>query len=94
MTACLAGEPRPWHIALSSYRDRSLAEPVLAALRRSGDIIVGDNQPYDLDPEMRLQHSVPCPAQGMQHLQAEFRQDEITEAAIPSSDGLSVSCGR
>jgi predicted N-formylglutamate amidohydrolase len=81
MTASLAGVPRPWQIALSSWRDRSLAEPVLAALRRPGDIVVGDNQPYDLDPNM--DYSIPFHAlrRGWPHLQVEFRQDEIADAA-------------
>ena len=50
MTASLAGSARPWQIAISSHEDRSLAEPMLEALRRPGDVVVGDNQPYDLDP--------------------------------------------
>jgi predicted N-formylglutamate amidohydrolase len=79
MTPSLAGIPRPWQISLSSHLDRSLAEPVLAALRRSGDVVVGDNQPYDLDPA--LDYSVPFHAlrRGLPHLQVEFRQDEIAD---------------
>jgi predicted N-formylglutamate amidohydrolase len=81
MAPCLAGELRPWQIALSSHKDRSLAEPVLHALRRSGDMIVGDNEPYDLDPDM--DYSVPFHAlrRGLPHVQVEFRQDEIADAA-------------
>lgn len=81
MTASLAGSPRPWQIALSSHLDRSLADPVLAALRLPGDVVVGDNQPYDLDPE--VDYSVPFHAlrRGLPHLQVEFRQDEIADAA-------------
>jgi predicted N-formylglutamate amidohydrolase len=81
MTESLAGVARPWQIALSSYRDRSLADPVLAALRAPGDIEVGDNEPYDLDPS--VDYSTPFHAlrRGLPHLQIEFRQDEI---ALPS----------
>ncbi len=81
MTPSLAGNPRPWQIALSSHLDRSLAGPVLAALRRPGDVVVGDNQPYDLDPA--VDYSIPFHAlrRGLAHLQVEFRQDEITTAA-------------
>jgi predicted N-formylglutamate amidohydrolase len=81
MTHCLAGKPRPWQIALSSHLDRSLAEPVIAALRRPGDVVVGDNQPYDLDPE--LDYSIPFHAlrRRLPHIQVEFRQDEIPDAA-------------
>jgi predicted N-formylglutamate amidohydrolase len=79
MTACLAGNARPWQIALSSYRDRSLVDPVLKALRAADDITVGDNQPYDLDPA--VDYSTPFHAirRNMAHLQVEFRQDEIAD---------------
>jgi len=81
MTASLAGKPRPWQIALSSYLDRSLVDPVLTALRRPGDVVVGDNQPYDLDPQVA--YSIPFHAlrRKLPHLQVEFRQDEIQYAA-------------
>src|ERR1700722_11916031 len=81
MTPRLAGAVRPWQIALSSHRDRSLVEPMLEALRRSGDITVGDNQPYDLDPE--VDYSIPYHAmrRNMPYLQVEFRQDEVAERA-------------
>lgn len=80
MTPTLRGVARPWQIALSSYVDRSLAEPVLAALRAPGDVVVGDNQPYDLDPA--VDYSVPYHAmrRGLPHVQVEFRQDEVADA--------------
>lgn len=80
MTPSLAGQPRPWQIAISSHLDRRLADPVLAALRRPGDVAVGDNQPYDLDPE--VDYSIPFHAlrRGLPHIQVEFRQDEIQDA--------------
>jgi predicted N-formylglutamate amidohydrolase len=81
MTACLGGNARPWQIALSSYTDRSLVEPMLEALRRPGDVTVGDNQPYALDPAVdystpyhAMRRNIPC-------LQVEFRQDEVADAA-------------
>jgi predicted N-formylglutamate amidohydrolase len=81
MTPNLAGVARPWQIALSSYRDRTLAEPMLAALRDPGDILVGDNEPYDLDPA--VDYSTPFHAlrRKLPHLQVEFRQDEIADPA-------------
>ena len=80
MTPMLGKEPRPWQIALSSYLDRRLTEIVLAALRQSGDVVVGDNQPYDLDP--KVDYSTPYHAlrRGLPHIQVEFRQDEIADA--------------
>jgi len=80
MAASLAGGPRPWQIALSSHLDRRLTDPVLAALRGLGDVVVGDNQPYDLDPA--VDYSTPFHAlrRKLPHLQVEFRQDEIPDA--------------
>jgi len=80
MTPSLAGQPRPWQIAISSHLDRRLADPVLAALRRPGDVAVGDNQPYNLDPN--VDYSIPFHAlrRGLLHIQVEFRQDEIQDA--------------
>jgi predicted N-formylglutamate amidohydrolase len=79
MTASLAGIARPWQIALSSYTDRSLVDPLLTALRRPGDVTVGDNQPYDLDPA--VDYSTPFHAlrRNLRHLQVEFRQDEVAD---------------
>jgi predicted N-formylglutamate amidohydrolase len=79
MTDCLAGRLRPWQIALSSHLDRSLADPILAALRKPGDIIVGDNEPYDLDPEVDYSTPFHAMRRGWPHIQVEFRQDEIAE---------------
>jgi predicted N-formylglutamate amidohydrolase len=82
MTDCLRGIPRPWQIALSSHVDRRLTDPVLASLRRIPGVVVGDNQPYDLDPN--CDYSTPFHAlrRGLLHLQVEFRQDEV---AVPAA---------
>ena len=79
MTDSLAGKPRPWQIALSSHLDRTLTDPVLEVLRKPGDVVVGDNEPYDLDPV--VDYSTPFHAlrRGLPHLQVEFRQDEVAD---------------
>ena len=81
MTPCLAGNSRPWQIAISSHRDRTQAQPMLDNLRSQGDITVGDNQPYDLDPS--VDYTIPFHAmrRNMPYLQVEFRQDEIADPA-------------
>jgi predicted N-formylglutamate amidohydrolase len=81
MTPCLAGNTRPWQIALSSHIDRSLVEPMLEALRRPGDVTVGDNQPYDLDPAVDYSTPFHAMRRNMPCLQVEFRQDEVAGAA-------------
>jgi predicted N-formylglutamate amidohydrolase len=77
MTPELGGVARPWQIALSSYTDRRLTDPVLAALRAFGDITVGDNEPYDIDPAIDFTTPFHAIRRGLLHLQVEFRQDEV-----------------
>jgi len=73
----MAGQFRPWHIGICWDSDRRIAGPVLEALQRVPDLVVGDNQPYNLD--LREDYSVPVHAmrRGLLHLQVEFRQDLV-----------------
>ena len=81
MAAAMGGTPRPWEIALSTHVDRRFAEPVLAALNRRGDIVVGDNQPYDLDPQVDFSIPFHAMRRDLPQLQVEFRQDLIAAGA-------------
>jgi predicted N-formylglutamate amidohydrolase len=84
MTDNLAGSPRPWPIAFSRHTnrtaDRTLAQPMIEILRRSG-VNVGDNEPYSMDPE--TDYSIPFHAlrRNLPYLQVEFRQDEVQDSA-------------
>ena len=75
------GRFRPWHIGVCWAEDRRLAGPVMAALARDPAIVVGDNQPYNLD--LREDYSVPVHAiaRGLPYLQVEIRQDLIAAPA-------------
>lgn len=75
------GRFRPWHIGVCWADDRRLAGPVMEALGRDPDIVVGDNQPYNLD--LREDYSVPVHAirRGLPHLQVEVRQDLVATPA-------------
>jgi len=77
----MAGQFRPWHIGICWETDRRIAGPVLEALGRVPEVIVGDNQPYNLD--LREDYSVPIHAmrRGLPHLQIEFRQDLVATPA-------------
>ncbi len=81
MTPAMHGVMRPWQIAMCAHTERALNDRVLAALRRNAGIMVGDNEPYNLDP--REDYSIPRHAmqRGLPHLQVEFRQDEIDSPA-------------
>ena len=77
----MAGQFRPWHIGICWDSDRRIAGPVMDALGRVPDVVVGDNQPYALD--RREDYSVPNHAmdRGLPHLQVEFRQDLVATTA-------------
>jgi len=77
MTPEMGGKLRPWQIALSSREDRRLTDPVLAKLKARGDIVVGDNEPYGLDPAEDYTTPVHAFRHRLPHLQVEFRQDEV-----------------
>lgn len=81
MTAALRGIARPWQITVCWDDDQRLSAPMLDALRTHSGIVVGDNEPYRLDPAE--DYSVPHHAtrRGLKHLMIEFRQDEIADAA-------------
>jgi predicted N-formylglutamate amidohydrolase len=81
MTSVLNGRSRPWPIALSSDADRRLSDLILAALRKPGDVLVGDDEPYRVDP--LVDYSIPFHAlrRGLLNTQVEFRQDEIDSPA-------------
>lgn len=81
--------PRPWHAAVLWDTDYRAVHPLLDALRLPGDILVGDNEPYDgaLKGDCMYQH---CMSKGLAHALLEVRQDLIAdEAGITSwSDRL------
>ncbi|MEO8052186.1 MAG: N-formylglutamate amidohydrolase [Acidobacteriota bacterium] len=79
MTDHLGGSQRPWQIAFSSDRDRTLVETMIKVLRESDDIEVGDNQPYSMEPA--IDYSIPFHAlrRNLPYLQVEFRQDQVQD---------------
>ena len=81
MTDVIRGVTRPWPIALSWHEDARLSTPMLAALRRRVGPEVGDNEPYGLDPAEDYSVPVHAMRRGLRHLQVEFRQDLVGDAA-------------
>jgi predicted N-formylglutamate amidohydrolase len=81
MTPALRGVARPWQIAVCWDGDQRLSAPMLAALRARSGIAVGDNEPYRLDPAEDYSVPVHAARRGLKHLQIEFRQDEVADAA-------------
>lgn len=74
------GTPRPWHAAVLWDSDGRAAQPLIDLLRQPGDIIVGDNEPYDgaLKGDTLYRH---CMRTGVPHALLEVRQDLIGDEA-------------
>ena len=81
MTAVMRGAARPWQVAVCWDTDQRLSAPMLDALRARNGIVVGDNEPYNLDPNEDYSVPVHAARRGLKHLQIEFRQDEVADAA-------------
>jgi predicted N-formylglutamate amidohydrolase len=70
---------RPWHIGVLSNRDRRVAAPLLELLRREGDLVVGDNQPYAVTDTSDFSINHHGDRRGLPHVEIEIRQDLITD---------------
>jgi len=81
MTPTMRGTARPWQIAVCWDNDQRLSAPMLAALRARSGIVVGDNEPYRLDPAEDYSVPVHATRRGLKHLMIEFRQDEVADGA-------------
>lgn len=78
-TPVLAGKPRPWQVSVLWGYDPRVPVPLLAALRRRGDLVVGDNEPYS----GRNRHGHTIKVHGAQtgtpHALIEIRADEVAD---------------
>ena len=75
-TPAWKGVPRPWQAAILWDSDPRAVAPLIEALETSGDILVGDNEPYDgaLRGDTMFRH---CMETGLAHALIEVRQDLI-----------------
>lgn len=71
---------RKWDVALLWDSDPRFSHPLLDKLRRSGDLVVGENEPYDgaLRNDTMFRH---CVVHGLAHSLIEIRQDLIKESS-------------
>jgi predicted N-formylglutamate amidohydrolase len=74
------GHPRPWHVGLLWDVDQRMARPLIEALQAEGDLIVGDNEPYDgaLAGDTLDRHATRL---GLANALIEIRQDLIADDA-------------
>jgi predicted N-formylglutamate amidohydrolase len=80
-TPVLNGRLRPWHIGVSSRRDRQFAALLLGVLRHNGDFTVGDNEPYPIEDDVDYTIPVHGEDRGLPSVMIEIRQDGIRTAA-------------
>lgn len=79
MTDRMNGHHRPWEISFSSNEERGATAAVIAALRRVEGLMVGDNEPYDMNPAEDYTTPEHALARGLNYLQVEFRQDLVAD---------------
>jgi predicted N-formylglutamate amidohydrolase len=80
-TPVYKGVRRPWHIGILHDEDRSIADPMIAALKISGGIVVGDNQPYSPADRVYFTLERHGRSRGLSCVMVEIRNDEIGEEA-------------
>jgi predicted N-formylglutamate amidohydrolase len=76
-TPTMNGKARPWEIGISHTKDRRMSTPMIDILRTLGSFEVGDDQPYDADPEIDYTIFAHANQRGLRHVQVEFRQDVV-----------------
>lgn len=72
---------RPWHVGIISTEERSLADAMLAGLRRDRTITVGDNEPYS--PKDNVDYTIRRHGRdrGLPHVMIEIRNDLVMDEA-------------
>jgi predicted N-formylglutamate amidohydrolase len=78
-TPVYAGVARPWHIGALYNRDTVLPQLLLKHLRRQGDLVVGDNEPYAVNDLTDYTIPVHGEARGLITTGIEIRQDLIAD---------------
>ena len=80
-TPKLHGVRRPWHVGVLWDKDPRLAIPFMDALRRAGNIVIGDNEPYSgrHPADFTIDHH--AEPLGLAHIGIEIRQDLINDVS-------------
>ena len=78
-TPVFRGVARPLHVGIISTGERTLADALLAALRRDVDLIVGDNEPYS--PKDNVDYTIRRHGfdRGLPHAMIEIRNDLVVD---------------
>jgi len=80
-TPVYKGVDRPWQVGVIHDEDERLAAPLIAALERSGGLVVGANEPYSPADGVYFTLEKHARARGMPCAMIEIRNDEIASDA-------------
>jgi predicted N-formylglutamate amidohydrolase len=80
-TPTFMGVSRPWHAGMLYNRDPRLGRALLELLRRDGELVVGDNQPYSVSDLSDYGVVVYGERRGIAHVEIEIRQDLLADEA-------------
>lgn len=80
-TPVLNGRLRPWSIGVSYGRDQRLAMLLLGALARSGDLTIGNNEPYPIETDIDYTLPRHGEGRGLPSVMIEIRQDGLRTGA-------------
>ncbi len=80
-TPVFKGVSRPWHVAVLFNRDPRLAHALADVLRAEGELVVGENEPYQVSDLTDYTVPVHGERRGLPHVEIEIRQDLITDPA-------------
>lgn len=78
-TPVYAGIARPWHIGTLYHRDERLPHLLRDLLRKEGDLVVGDNEPYAVSDATDYTIPVHGEQRGLMNTGIEIRQDLIAD---------------
>jgi len=80
-TPMFENRTRPWHLGVLWDKDPRIPVPLIDALRRIDNVIVGDNEPYSgkHPHDYTIDHH--AEAEGLAHVSVEIRQDLIEKPA-------------
>ncbi|WP_426955310.1 N-formylglutamate amidohydrolase [Muricoccus radiodurans] len=81
-TPVFTGIARPWHAGVLYDGAKSFARELIAALARQPALVVGDNEPYRIEPDVH-DYTVPVHGdrRGLEAVLIEVRQDLLADAA-------------
>ncbi|HEY0469973.1 MAG TPA: N-formylglutamate amidohydrolase [Polyangiaceae bacterium] len=84
-TPTFMGVSRPWHTGMLYNRDVRLGRALLELLRRDGELVVGDNEPYSVNDLSDYGVVVYGEKRGIPHVEIEIRQDLLIDGAGPEA---------